>query len=352
MAFDPGNTKLATGVTFLRDRQEFVGKGYCLSRGQYYHDIKAAHFEAQAKRWTAPLREHYAGLTAHPRRSGDLASFLQYLDVWRESFPVVMAEMLKKRWRKSYFERHQLKMKVLTKFFADVQRGRVEDGTYKMAATIVFGSAKFRSSRKGVRASPTVAVLQAALLVFGRNNVFLEHEFLTSQMDAVCGQRLWDVYTQEPPTRRERRAAEARQARYDAWQADAAAARAADASAPNDLADGHVFRGRRFAPRPPRAPRCDRLVWGLKYCACRICPASGHRLKDRDVNAAKNIMAAFLARVNGQPRPAYLCPVPRESGEAPVPRGPKPRYDLPQHIALAGGWGDDAGVGLMAAVVV
>jgi hypothetical protein len=275
----------------------------------------------QAEKWTAPLRPHYAALAQHPLRSVTMVGLRAFLVVWRASFPVIMAEMTKPRWPKTYFVRYQRKQSALTAWFAMVKRGRLEDGTLNRPVTFVFGDGVW--PQRGRITGPTAAVKAAAVVANGWNNTFTEWEYGSSARDAVCGGKLLDVYMNGPPTNRERSRWEAKQAKFDRYQLDVAGRLLAEVDDPALLADGIVppYSGR--APRAPRAIWSFRLVWGLKYCAKPDCPDAGHRLKCRDVNASRNILAAFLARVFGRPRPAYLCPAPRE------PPGPKIVYCLP-----------------------
>ena len=81
----------------------------------------------------------------------------------------------------------------------------------------------------------------------------------------------------------------------------------------------------RFARPPPVPPRDPNVVRGLMYCDAANCCDPGHRLVDRDVNACRNILCAFLARVHGEPRPAYLS---RGNHAPPPPAGPRRQYRL------------------------
>ena len=300
-------------------RQQFVGKGYHLSAAQFRHEANFDAFEAQARELTAHLQPNYAALAAHPRNEAGVPHFMAYLQAWSVNFPVIMTEMCRRQWRRTYFARDQLKEKSLTGFFGAIKKGRAEDGTLgDNNVTMVISNGEFLSSQRGGLSAPKAMVVQAAVLVFGRANVYFEGEYLSSQMDAACSQRLVDVYTRAGPSRFWQAKRDAQQAKYDRYCADAAAEEAREA---NDA--GRVPFTRVFAPRPPQAPRAQTLVRGLKYCANPFCPDAAHRLKDRDVNASRNILIAFLARVLGQPRPAYLCPAPR------APPGPKRAFFLP-----------------------
>jgi len=236
---------------------------------------------------------------------------------------VIMAEMTKRRWLQSYYLRYQLKLSALMRWFSDLKRGRAEDGTLNMPCTLVFGDGGFSGNMKGRVKAPTVSVKSAGVAVFGWEDTYTEGEYLTTQKDAVCGHQLADVYMTGPPTKWERGRFEAKQAKFDRHQLDSAGLLRDEANNPDFVADGRMVPHRVFAPRPPRAIPSFRRVLGLKYCIKPDCPDAAHRLKCRDVNASRNILAAFMARVFGRPRPAYLCPVPRE------PKGPKIVYCLP-----------------------
>ena len=301
---DPGIINIVTATECGKDGVEY-GKPYCYTQAQFYHEIKNDKSIAEARRWTADLTDAYAQLQRFPRLTADLGAFTNYLDVWRQPgvFGAIMAEMRKPRWREAYLRRYSLKQSALMRFFSAMREGRLVDGTFGLRdVTLVFGAATFRAAGRGYRASPTVAVKRAAIAIFGRANVFLEDEYLTSQQHAACGEKMLNVWTSEAPSRRLLQAHQARVDRYEHYVATQQ-----HAVDPAAAAEGIVPGGGRLAPRAPWPMPRSREVRGLRYCNCHGCPDAGRRLVDRDVNASRCIRLAFLARVYGDPRPAFLC---------------------------------------------
>ena len=303
---DPGIINIVTATECTKLGEEY-GKAWTYTQAQYYHEIKNDKSIAEARRWTAGLRLNnaYAQLQQHPRLTADLATFQRYLDMLRGPavFDTIMDEMRKPRWREAYLRRFSLKQSALMSFFSAMRDGRAEDGTLgHKAVTLVFGAAQFRSSGRGYRASPTWAVKQAAIAVFGRENVYLEDEYLSSQQHAACGEKMLKVQTAETPSRHTQRQHQARVDRYEHFLATAQ-----HAVDPAAAAEGIVPGGGRLAPRAPRPFQQEREVRGLRYCDNPDCPDHHRRLMDRDVNASRCIRLAFLARLWGTPRPAFLC---------------------------------------------
>ena len=301
---DPGIINIVTATECTKEGVEY-GKPWTFRQAEYYHLIKNDKSIAEARRWTAGLTNAYAQLQQYPRLTSDLVAFQNYLAVWRQPgvFDAIMAEMRKPRWREAYLRRYSLKQSALMSFFSAMREGRAADGTLgQREVTLVFGAAAFRAAGRGYRASPTVAVKRAAIAIFGRANVFLENEYFTSQKHAACGEKMLNVWTAEAPSRRLRQAHQARVDRYEHYVATQQ-----HAVDPAAAAEGIVPGGGRLAPRAPWPMPRSREVRGLRYCNCHGCPDAGRRLVDRDVNASRCIRLAFLARVYGDPRPAFLC---------------------------------------------
>ena len=307
IAVDSGIINIVTATESTKEGEEY-GKPWTYTQGQFYHEIKNDKSIAEARRWTAGLRGEgnaYEQLQQYPRLTADLGRFQQYLNVWRQPavFDAIMDEMCKPRWREAYLRRYSLKQSALMSFFSAMRAGRVADGTFGLKdVTLVFGAALFRSSGRGYRASPTWAVKQAAIAIFGRDNVFLEDEYFTSQKHAACGGKMLDVKTAEPPSRRLVRRHQARVDAYEHYQANDR-----HAVDPAAAAEGIVPGGGRLAPREPRPIPLVSDVRGLHFCDRLGCPDNHRRLVDRDVNASRCIRLAFLARAWGNPRPAFLC---------------------------------------------
>jgi hypothetical protein len=301
---DTGIINIITATECTKEGEEY-GKPWAYTRSRYYHEIKNERSVARARRWLAPLAGAYAELQRFPRLTASVDRFEAYLRVWRQPavFGAIMAEMLKLRWRQEYFDRYGRKQSALMSYFSAMRAGRAEDETLGMPClTLVFGDGQFRSSGRGYRAAPTRAVKQAAIAIFGRDNVFLEDEYLSSQMHAACGQLLRPVHTAEHPSRFETRKCQAHMRRHEHYEATRL-----HAVDPAAAAEGIVPGGGRLAPRAPRPFRQVREVRGLHQCDTLGCPDDHRRLVDRDVNASRCIRLAFLARLRGNPRPAFLC---------------------------------------------
>jgi hypothetical protein len=175
----------------------------------------------------------------------------------------IFDETMKPRWAKAAFTTWQAKTRAMARFWSEVRAGRVEDGTAGVRPLIVYGGANFASSAKGAAAAPTTALYAACLAVCGPAAVRLATEHRSSKCCACCGGVLQWVATPMPSP-----AHAAARARIEAAR-----------------------EGRGWAPMRPLSTLID--VRGLKRCPSPLCEREG-AFVDRDVNAALNILRAFV----------------------------------------------------------
>ena len=161
--------------------------------------------------------------------------------------------------------------------FAQLCKGLLADGTYDVDPVFAWGDASFSSSMPGCKSAPTTALRKAAETVCKQANVWLVDEFRSTMCCSCCGSALYSVYA--PPTRR---------------QIEAHAARAE-----RQLPHGWT--------RPPQRPLPSMVkVRGLLYCANPLCGEPRWRLKGRDADACRLILARFRAETAGEQPPACL----------------------------------------------
>jgi hypothetical protein len=178
------------------------------------------------------------------------------------------------------FRARQAGDRALHAFLGCVKAGLQEDGPAGVAPIIAFGEGSFSATGRGRLSAPTTAFYTACADVMGRESVVLTTEHRSTKCCAACGLRLQHVHSRPTP-----RAIE----RFDAKEA-----RAAAGSGP-----------------PPRPLREWSKVRGLMRCVNAAC-ARGGLFVNRDRNAARNILAAFLAlplaehtRRDGESRAAH-----------------------------------------------
>ena len=249
---------------------------WTLTRKQWRVQTHADRRMARVRAWTAALSVEFTALAAVSHKSQRLEDLAAYCVVVTRVRRAILDETLKPRWAEEAFDRWQAGHRVLHSFWASVKAGRAEDGTAGVVPVIAYGDAKFSSTGRGRHSSPTVAVLDACVAVMGADNVKMVTEHRSSKCCADCGEPMQRVYTH---TRSKRE-----------LEADArAAARATRPGAP---------------PARPRHSR--REVRGLHRCANPHCPDHARSLKDRDVNACRNILAAFHGLHAGVGVPVHM----------------------------------------------
>ena len=289
LACDPGLTNIYTlterFVSPTTGREAW--RTWQLTAGEYHQAAGRAHRLVQRRRLDAPIAAALELLaqTSDCARTTSAARARERLLAVAALAPCILARRLAYVYARHERSAAMAKQRVLAAFWSTVKRGRVDDGTAGLPCVIAYGAAKFKSSVGGSRPVPTATARRACQAVFGAHNVFFVNEHRTSVTCADCSARLHAVVDPARPT--------ATSARTEARKAREAAVRAAHPGA----------RG----ARPPRPPPREGRAWalhGVKYCASDACAAT--RYKNRDTNAAKNILAAFLAAWNSCSRPLHL----------------------------------------------
>lgn len=259
LAGDCGKVNLVAIVERLADGRK---QRYVLSRGQYQREMRHAQRKADADARTAWLKAERQGNTRRTATEAGLGAFQRMMARQQDRLLGAGGLMLRKRWANDRFWARAAKESSLKRFFGRVLRG-VPDSVTAAGATpaesalLVLGDSVIPSTLGGVT-SPTIAVVRAAVGVFGVDRVRFQDEHRTTKTHAVCGAVLQEVRATVASTR---------------WQR-------------SDVPGPGMGRGR---------AKCLQAgdvvpVRGLRRCEC--CGV----LVDRDINAAWNIRTAFTLR--------------------------------------------------------
>jgi hypothetical protein len=286
VACDPGSQNISFCMEILENGQEAT---YTLTRKQWRHETHGEQRLARTSKWCAPFRTLASSgveagafvLLCAPgvcRKTSSLAQYLDYSDLSYRLRPIILEETMKYRWAQENFLHYQLRQRALSNFWARVKRGRAEDGTLSQNPMVAYGDAQFATSMKGIMTAPTTAAYLACVNVMGRANVVLTTEYRTSQCCSGCGGLLSNIYSDCLSKRQL-----SSKIKYEAKTTEN----------PNLLS--------RPWNSPLRFP-----VRGLKICKHDDCPNKHRRFVDRDLNAARNIRAAFLSQDAGYGLPPHL----------------------------------------------
>ena len=238
------------GRATLVEAVEVVGnttKRYRLTRKQYYHDSPFTRNAKAQRRRDAPMRPHLEALAATSPKTASLERFEAHVRELAPRLEALWAHYASRRAAAMRLDNYIHGRKTLDRFFAKL-RGPSD----QPPPTVAYGAAKFASTGRGELAAPTSKVY-VRCRVHCPDTVLVD-EFRTTKCCRDCGAELLAV----------RR-----------WH-------------------GRGCNRRRVTVR------------GLKRCGSTAC--SLRRLKDRDLNAALNILDAYVGeRGGGGGRPAHLC---------------------------------------------
>ena len=245
------------------------------SRGRYRHEIGAKKREQRSKRWRADLKEADELLARDHGRVSSPDAYLRHIQAVRQVWPQVWAEVLKLRWAKSRFLSLVAKEKALGKQFRTLCREGFDPARPLDRGTVfAIGNARFPATGRGEPGgAPGVKRLVELCRAHGVRHRMVD-EFCTTQRCFDCQARtrdVWDVGWLVDEADRAVKPALAKRRARDAlplW-----------VTAPAEFAWRVEEIGR------PRRVGVGRSVRGLKYC-----PSSNCGFKDRDANAAKNIL--------------------------------------------------------------
>ena len=295
IAVDPGGITLVYAIERLANGKYREWK---LS-GHEWRALRGATAHVQrTKHWLRALvaMDAYTAYAKATPRTANPDSLRVWLAAACTVQPLVLRFKLQKKWAEEAFRQYCAARGVLMRFWARVKAGHAEDGTaagpgHAMDVHVAYGDAVFPSSGRGRLPTPTVAAFKAAVTVFGEDKVHLVREYHTSKCCCDCGKvlQLCKPHIARPGKMGKRTAM--------GQQGDGVASAAAQV--------------------PQTRPRRVFPIRGLRRCTNRLCPAKGLRLRDRDRNAAINILIAFGAESVGWHRPWYLDP--RFAHDLPVP---------------------------------
>ena len=277
ISVDPGCTNIVYAFEELPGGGERVWR---LTRDEWRARTHADRRLKRTMTWTKGLRakdgayEQLLALGGAAANQSTGVAFARYVRAVEALRPVIFAETLKSRWADEQFRAYQAGKRELMSFWARVRAGRIDDGTAGVFPVVGFGEATIKPSGRGRMSTPTTAMYKACVTVMGAGAVVLTTEHRSTKCCAGCGNILQLVYA--PISAAQRR-------EHDEALVAAAA-------------------GRRPPPRPLPSYR---KVRGLLRCDHVGCCYSGMFL-DRDRNAARNILHAFLAVDRGADLPRHM----------------------------------------------
>ncbi len=181
IAVDPGRRNI---FTMVEKTGEGAWKEYSLTRQQYYEESGIRVANIKSHRWNKNVSSQIQCLSKVSTKGQSLATFLEYVGVWRECKDVLRSEYSKRRWANSRFKVYGGKKRTFARFLNRVQNGgaqpakgvRLPDPSNIVLA---FGSAKFAPGGKGEMSVPTTRAFKECSCRF---KIKLVDEFRTSRV--------------------------------------------------------------------------------------------------------------------------------------------------------------------------
>lgn len=277
VAIDRGRAKLLTAAISASPEADREATSYVYTRGRYYHDIKYhAHQKIMRRRAAAPRVS--AALQALAATGGhkncDAPTWRQYLAAEREHEVALDDEYVRDKeyalWRMRMFRWKRRSMDAACTRL--LERG-VQAVRREQTLVVADGDATFAATGRGELSVPTATLSRALARAVQR----LRERRLVGHVEAL---RVWEHRT------------------------TLCCCRCGSATQPATVSCRDARTGE-TSTRPSRRLR-----------SCTVCETTG-KLRDRDVQAARNILQVARCELRGQPRPRHLC----RGGEFPDPPG-------------------------------
>jgi hypothetical protein len=212
-------------------------------------------------------------------KTASLDQYLRHVEISEQVKEQILNETMRSRWADDSFFFRQKKAQALDLFWSEVISGSVQDGTAGIMPIFAFGDAKIRGSY-GSSTAPSSGLVISLQRIAGVVNVVFVDEFRTSACCATCGFLLHSVQTANASKRQDTRVKHR------------LAALAARGEKEKDVVTNS----------PP--PSWD--MRGLKLCRNQQCLDNHSSFRDRDVNAALNMLKIFGCLDAGIPVPETL----------------------------------------------
>ena len=245
IAIDPGRVTLVEGVEVLDGGGGL--RRYSLTRKQYYRDAHFTRNAGKLMRRDAAIQAHHAALAEASPKTARMEAFAKHMQALVPRLEELWAHQVASRRPAALrLDSYIHSRKTLDRFFAGMRRG--SGPTNALPPVVAYGAAKFASTGRGELAAPTTKLFERCKAHFP-GSVVLVDEFRTTKCCRDCGSELLGVM-------------------------------------------GTTKNGTRATVR------------GLKRCGSTVCRTRS--LKSRDLNAALNILDAYVGDSSGAGRPAYL----------------------------------------------
>ena len=214
---------------------------YCLTMGHFNKATGKAQRLADAESWNRELAGEHARLSTVSRNTSYPGRLGEYHAVVSAVAEAVHASRAKRRVRRAKFTYYMRSTSVIDKFWAMVRRGRARDGTLGMEDFSLLAYGEAGVSGRWAGGGPHRRMWVSAQRTFRKSHVVRVDEYNTSKKHAYCGAVLAGVVSR----------------------------------------GGHTRHGGVYGA----------VERGIKMCTSTSCL----NFVDRDVNAALNILHAFIA---------------------------------------------------------
>ena len=246
IAIDPGRTNLIYGVEDLGNNEY---KKYILTRKTYYNQCGMTKANKKAKKWEKDIETEekiYSQVSLKTTNEENWKKFIQnYISV----YDTLWEEKTKNKRAQQRFRTYRLKQKCLDKFFASMNpKGSIKP-------VIAYGAAKFNPTSTSELSAPTCSLSKKCATFYPTAMV---DEFRTTKICYNCDCQLHPVAKQV------------------------------------EVVKTTIFPNKFLKLKVEKTQLEDREIRGLRWCSSTKC----RTFKNRDMNAALNILRCFKAGTN------------------------------------------------------
>lgn len=268
IAIDPGRVNLIYGIEKLPNKKV---KTFRLTRKSYYNSSGMTQANQRSKKWEKDIEVQEKIFAEVSLKTTNLDSWNKFLNNYLQVYDILWTEKTKRKWGQQRFRVYHLKQKTLDKFFASM-RTKSTFADPKPQPVIGYGAAQFASTGKGEIAAPTSSLYKKCCQHFKTIPV---DEFRTTRICCDCNSELWKVTQKKMVTK---------------------------TKITEEVDELGILK---FGVAKEDV-EVDQEVRGLRWCCSTECRS----FKNRDRNAALNILRCFTGVNRPENLDRNLCPVP------------------------------------------